>query len=222
MPPPLCTYFFCYTAIYVLLALPHWNVFGFDVWPGQTHCWMPLYNRGIRKCTASLRYEIVNESSGSLGGNTLSCNSRTEIEEEKMKPFQSYINKCIAVNVDWTYSASMRFFAGMSSHVHYEHVLSLKRLLLSGTILPLTNEGLLVGPDMVVVQMLWETKKESALSFGRLWIRRSVLSVCLSTVPNACACVWQKPSKVKEGGCKNGVRICILFLPSFLNNLIGS
>ena len=64
-------------------ALPRWNVFGFDVWPGQRHCWKLLYSRGIRKCTASLPCVSANGSSSSLGGNTLWSKTRTEKRKEK-------------------------------------------------------------------------------------------------------------------------------------------
>lgn len=42
----------------------------------------------------------------------------------------------------------------VSSHVHDQHILSLEGLLLTRAVLPTTHERLLVGVDVVVVQML--------------------------------------------------------------------
>ena len=53
-----------------------------------------------------------------------------------------------------TYSASVRFLPRVSPHVNDEHVLCLKRLLLPRATDPLADERLLVGPDVVHVQVL--------------------------------------------------------------------
>ncbi len=48
----------------------------------------------------------------------------------------------------------MRLFSSMSSQMNDQHVLGFKGFLLSSAILPLANEVLLVGSDMVIVEML--------------------------------------------------------------------
>ena len=48
----------------------------------------------------------------------------------------------------------MRFFSSVSPHMHDQHVLRLEGLLLSAAVFPLTDERLLVHPDVVVVQVL--------------------------------------------------------------------
>ena len=53
-----------------------------------------------------------------------------------------------------TYGASVRFLPSVSPHVNDEHVLCLKRLLLPRATDPLADERLLVGPDVVHVQVL--------------------------------------------------------------------
>ena len=55
--------------------------------------------------------------------------------------------------VTWiqTYSASVRLFPSVPSHVNHQHVLGLEWLLLSGAVGPLANERLLVGSHMIVV-----------------------------------------------------------------------
>ena len=55
---------------------------------------------------------------------------------------------------DVSYSASVWFFSSVSPHVHDQHVLRLEGLLLSAAVFPLTDERLLVHPDVVVVQVL--------------------------------------------------------------------
>ena len=66
-----------------------------------------------------------------------------------------------------SYRASMWFFSGVPSHVNDQHVLSFEGLLLSAAVLPLTNESLLVHPDVVVVQML---KGKLKVYFNAVWL----------------------------------------------------
>ncbi len=47
----------------------------------------------------------------------------------------------------------MRLLPRVPPHVHDEHVLRLERLLLPGAAAPLADEGLLVGADVVAVQV---------------------------------------------------------------------
>ena len=53
-----------------------------------------------------------------------------------------------------TYCASVRFLPGVPSHVNDKHVLRLEWLLVPGAADPLADERLLVGPDVVHVQVL--------------------------------------------------------------------
>ena len=55
---------------------------------------------------------------------------------------------------DLTYCASMRLFTRMPPHVNDQHVLSLEGLFLPRAAPPLTHERLLVGPDVILVQVL--------------------------------------------------------------------
>ena len=55
---------------------------------------------------------------------------------------------------DGTYSASVRFLPRVPSHVNDEHVLRLEWLLIPRAADPLADERLLVGPDVVHVQVL--------------------------------------------------------------------
>lgn len=52
-----------------------------------------------------------------------------------------------------SYRALVRFLASVSAHVDDQHVLRFKRLLLSGTFLPAADETLLVGVDVIVVDV---------------------------------------------------------------------
>ena len=52
------------------------------------------------------------------------------------------------------YRASVRFLPRVPSHVNNEHVLRLEGLLLPRAADPLADERLLVGPDVVHVQVL--------------------------------------------------------------------
>ena len=48
----------------------------------------------------------------------------------------------------------MRLLSCVSSHVHHQHVLRLEGLLLARAILPATHERLLIGVDVVVIEVL--------------------------------------------------------------------
>lgn len=48
----------------------------------------------------------------------------------------------------------MRFLAGVSTHMNHQHVLRLERFLLTAAILPSADERLLVGMDVIVVDVL--------------------------------------------------------------------
>jgi hypothetical protein len=54
------------------------------------------------------------------------------------------------------YRAFMRFFTGMPSHMNHQHILSLEGLLLSRAFLPSTNEDLLVGMNVIGIDVLDE------------------------------------------------------------------
>ena len=54
----------------------------------------------------------------------------------------------------FTYSTFVRFFASMSSHMNHQHILGLERLLFPATLTPATYKSLLVGLDMVLIDML--------------------------------------------------------------------
>lgn len=56
----------------------------------------------------------------------------------------------------YIYRALVRFLASVSAHVDDQHVLRFERLLLSGTLLPAADETLLVGMNVVVVDVLDE------------------------------------------------------------------
>ena len=53
-----------------------------------------------------------------------------------------------------TYRALVWFLAGVPPHVDHQHVLGLKRLLLSAAFPPLADKALLVGMDVVVCNVL--------------------------------------------------------------------
>ena len=60
-----------------------------------------------------------------------------------------------------THRALVGLVAGVGAHVHDQHVLRLERLLLARTVLPAAGERLLVGRDVVIVDVLWEGRQRS-------------------------------------------------------------
>ncbi len=54
----------------------------------------------------------------------------------------------------------MGLLPGVPPHVHDKHVHGLEGLFLPGAVVPLADKGLLVGPDVVVVQMLKLSPRE--------------------------------------------------------------
>lgn len=50
--------------------------------------------------------------------------------------------------------ALVGFLPRVTPHVHYQHVLSLERLLLPGAVLPAANELLLLSVDVIVIDVL--------------------------------------------------------------------
>ena len=64
-----------------------------------------------------------------------------------------------------TYRASVWFLPSVPSHMDDQHVLSLEWLLLPRAIFPLTNERLLVSPNVVIVQML---KRNENIEIGNV------------------------------------------------------
>ena len=54
------------------------------------------------------------------------------------------------------YRAFVGFFAGVPSHVHDEHVLGLEWLFLPRALLPAADEALLVGVNVIIVDVLHE------------------------------------------------------------------
>lgn len=54
------------------------------------------------------------------------------------------------------YGTLVRFFTGVPSHVHDQHVLSLEGFFLPRALLPAANKALLVGVYVIVVDMLHE------------------------------------------------------------------
>ena len=67
----------------------------------------------------------------------------------------------------------MRFLPGVPPHVHHQHVLRLEGLLLPGAVVPLADERLLVGLNVVFGQVL---KKEKLNVINRSRTRRAALT----------------------------------------------
>ncbi len=65
-----------------------------------------------------------------------------------------------------THSALVRLLAGVTAHVHDQHVLRLEALLPARAVVPPTHERLLVRLDVVLVQVL-QTDATGTLSFMR-------------------------------------------------------
>lgn len=55
-----------------------------------------------------------------------------------------------------THSALVRFLASVSSHMHHQHVLSLKWSLLTRAVLPVANKFFLLPMDMLIIDVLQE------------------------------------------------------------------
>lgn len=58
------------------------------------------------------------------------------------------------------YRAFMRFFSGVSPHVHHKHVLGFEWLLFSGTVLPLAYKRLFVRLNVIINYVLWNTRTQ--------------------------------------------------------------
>lgn len=64
------------------------------------------------------------------------------------------------------YRALVGFFSSVPSHVDHQHVLGLKGLLLSGTLLPSAHKLLLFSVDVVVVDVLERQKSHSVINMS--------------------------------------------------------
>lgn len=76
-----------------------------------------------------------------------------------------------------SYRALVRLFAGMPSHMNDQHVLGFKRFLVARTLFPATDKALLVGVDVVVVDVL-----DQIVLRGKLFVAIPPVTVRLDKV----------------------------------------
>jgi hypothetical protein len=71
----------------------------------------------------------------------------------------------------YNYRAFMRFFAGVSSHVHDKHILRFKWLFLPRALLPSADKTLFVCMNMIVIDVLYKIvlKNKKPITFNELF-----------------------------------------------------
>lgn len=81
----------------------HLNVFCFDAWPCQRHCWRLSYSQETRTCTASLPCEIWDESSNSPAESTPLSSLQTNKNTGMQFWYNSYLNgvRCFIKHFYW-------------------------------------------------------------------------------------------------------------------------
>lgn len=65
----------------------------------------------------------------------------------------------------FTHRALVWFLPSVPPHVNHQHVLGLEGLLLPGTLLPAAHELLLLPVDVVVIDVLWDTRMSRSFFF---------------------------------------------------------
>ena len=117
--------------------------------------WCPLSRTTLLMTTRYIDGAIEVETAQSAYSLVpLSAHQRNAIEwrfpgEPIVAPFYM-----LTVSLWLTYSTFVRFLASMSSHMNHQHILGLERLLFPATLTPATYKSLLVGLDMVLIDML--------------------------------------------------------------------